>query len=78
MILKSMGRIIVTIDDKIEKRFRKAVIDALGMSTRHVTLAVEQALENWIELSKDVIKEEKKTSIDSKTHAIPSSEEVIQ
>lgn len=43
-----MGRIDVILDDDLEKRFRTAVLKKLGYKKGNITIAIEQAIKNWI------------------------------
>ena len=45
-----MGKINISLDDKLEERFRKAVFEAKGMKKGNMSEAFEEALETWISL----------------------------
>ena len=45
-----MGKINISLDDKLEERFRKAVFDSKGMKKGNMSEAFEEALEVWISL----------------------------
>jgi hypothetical protein len=49
-----MARIILTIDDDLDKQFRKAIADRLGMKKGNIQIAAEEAIKMWIENSKNV------------------------
>lgn len=44
-----MARIDIIISDDVEKRFREEVFKRLGMKRGNITLAVQEAIEQWIE-----------------------------
>jgi len=43
-----MGRINLTMNDDLEKRFREAVAGTIGFKKGNLQVAVEEALEEWI------------------------------
>jgi hypothetical protein len=43
-----MGKINISLDDKLEERFRKAVFESKGMKKGNMSEAFEEALEAWI------------------------------
>jgi hypothetical protein len=47
-----MGKMNVVVDDKLEDRFRKAVADSKGMKKGNISIALEEALDAWIESQK--------------------------
>jgi len=44
-----MGRMDITIPNDLEQRFRQEVFKRLGMKRGNITLAVQEAIEQWIE-----------------------------
>jgi hypothetical protein len=44
-----MGKMNIILGDDIEERFRKAVADNKGMKKGNISLALEEAVELWIE-----------------------------
>ena len=47
-----MGRIDIILPDNLEKRFRAEVFKRLGMKRGNITLAIQEAIEQWIEEGK--------------------------
>ena len=43
-----MGRIDVILPDKLEKQFRKKVFEKFGMKKGNITLAIQEAIGQWI------------------------------
>lgn len=43
-----MGRIDVILPDKLEEKFRKKVFEKFGMKRGNITLAIQEAIEQWI------------------------------
>jgi hypothetical protein len=43
-----MGRIDVILDDKLEKKFRETVSKRLGFKKGNITIAISEAIKNWI------------------------------
>ena len=43
-----MARIILTIDDELDKQFRNEVNRRLGMKKGNIKIAIEDALKKWI------------------------------
>jgi epoxyqueuosine reductase QueG len=39
----------IVLDDKLEKRFRKAVFDKKGMKKGNISEALEEAIKDWID-----------------------------
>ena len=44
-----MGKINIVLNDNTEERFRKAVADNKGMKKGNISIALEEAIELWIE-----------------------------
>lgn len=44
-----MGRITLTLDDELDKRLRQVVSETLGFKKGNLQVAVEEALEEWIQ-----------------------------
>ena len=44
-----MGRIDVILGDDLEKEFRMEVAKSLGMKKGNLTVAIEEAIKQWIE-----------------------------
>lgn len=47
-----MGRMQIVLSDEVEKDFREEVFKLLGMKKGNVSLAVEEAIKQWIESNK--------------------------
>jgi metal-responsive CopG/Arc/MetJ family transcriptional regulator len=47
-----MGKINISLDDKLEDRFRRAVFESKGMKKGNMSEAFEEALEEWIKKQK--------------------------
>lgn len=45
----NMGRMDVILPDDLEQRFREEVFKRLGMKRGNITLAIQKAIEQWIE-----------------------------
>lgn len=43
-----MGKIIATVEDELEKKFKKAVIDKYGKLRDHQSKCVEEAIRLWL------------------------------
>lgn len=43
-----MGKINISLDDKIEEKFRKAVYQRKGMKKGNISKSLEEAIEHWI------------------------------
>jgi len=44
-----MARMDIILPDDLEQRFRKEVFKRLGMKRGNITLAIQEAIEQWIE-----------------------------
>jgi len=44
----SMGRIDITLPSNLEQRFRQEVFKRYGMKKGNITLAIQEAIEQWI------------------------------
>jgi len=44
-----MGRILITIDDELEERFRKVVARVYGARKGAISKAIEEAIKLWLE-----------------------------
>lgn len=44
-----MGRVDIILPDDLEQRFREEVFKRLGMKRGNITLAVQEAIEQWVE-----------------------------
>jgi hypothetical protein len=44
-----MGKMNIVLDNNTEERFRKAVADNKGMKKGNISVALEEAIELWIE-----------------------------
>ena len=44
-----MGRIVVELDEELEKAFRREVANRLGMKKGNIKIAIEQAIQMWID-----------------------------
>lgn len=49
-----MGKINISLDDKLEERFRKAVFYSKGMKKGNISEAFSEALEKWIKEQKEI------------------------
>jgi hypothetical protein len=47
-----MGKMNIIISDDTEERFRKAVSNSKGMKKRNISIAIEEAVDLWIEEQK--------------------------
>lgn len=47
-----MGNIKVILPDELEQKFREAVFKSKGMKKGNLTIAIEEAIKNWIELQR--------------------------
>ena len=43
-----MGKITLTLDDDLEKRFREEIYKRLGMKKGNIQVAIEEAIELWV------------------------------
>jgi len=43
-----MGKITLTLDDDLEKRFREEIFKRLGMKKGNIQVAIEEAIELWV------------------------------
>jgi hypothetical protein len=43
-----MGKLTLTLNDELEKRFRDEVFKRLGMKKGNLQTAIEEAIEHWI------------------------------
>jgi hypothetical protein len=48
-IKRLLGKMNIVLGDKTEERFRKAVADNKGMKKGNISVALEEAIELWIE-----------------------------
>ena len=44
-----MGRITITLNDELDKRLRETVADTIGFKKGNLQVAIEDALEEWID-----------------------------
>jgi len=44
-----MGRIVVELDEELEKAFRDEVAKRLGMKKGNIKLAIEEAIKMWLQ-----------------------------
>lgn len=61
-----MGNIKVILPDELEKEFREEVFKQMGMKKGNLTLAIEEAVKNWIELQQKKRSETAKKSLEGK------------
>lgn len=47
--MSEMGRMDIILPDNLEQRFRGEVFKRLGMKKGNITLAIQEAIEQWIE-----------------------------
>ncbi len=47
-----MGRIDIILPDELEKKFREEVFKNYGMKKGNITLAVEDAVQDWVKKKK--------------------------
>lgn len=47
-----MGKMNIVLDDNTEERFRKAVADNKGMKKGNISIALEEAIELWMNKQK--------------------------
>ena len=43
----------ITLDDKIEERFRKTIFQRKGMKKGNISIALEEAIDQWIKTNQD-------------------------
>lgn len=43
-----MGKINFVIDDELDEKFRKVIFKRMGMKKGNISLAIEQAIKEWI------------------------------
>jgi len=43
-----MGKMNIVLDDKLEEEFRKAVFERKGMKKGNISIALEEAIKQWI------------------------------
>lgn len=60
-----MGKMNVAIDDDVEKKFREAVFKRKGMKKGNISVALQEAINQWIdvchpELKGDIIERRKR------------------
>lgn len=48
-IILAMGKMNIVLKDDTEEKFRKAVFEQLGMKKGNISLALEEAIELWIQ-----------------------------
>ena len=48
-----MGRMLITIDDELEERFRKTVARIYGVRKGAISKAIEEAIKLWLEKYKN-------------------------
>ena len=46
--MMKMGKIYVVLPDDLEEKFRKAVFNRFGMKKGNLTIAIEEAIEDWV------------------------------
>lgn len=46
--MMKMGKIYVVLPDELEERFRETVFNRLGMKKGNLTIAIEEAIVDWI------------------------------
>jgi hypothetical protein len=47
-----MGKLTLTLNDELEKRFRDEIYKRLGMKKGNMQTAIEEAIESWIKAKK--------------------------
>jgi hypothetical protein len=47
-----MGKLTLTLNDELEKRFRDEVFKRFGMKKGNMQIAIEEAIEAWIKTKK--------------------------
>ena len=52
-----MGRIDIILSDELEKKFRAEVFKIYGMKKGNITLAVEDAVQDWVKKKKKMEEE---------------------
>ena len=48
LAVQPMGKLTLTLNDELEKRFRDEVFKRLGMKKGNMQIAIEEAIEQWI------------------------------
>lgn len=56
-----MGRMTIDIADELDEQFREAVFNQFGMKRGNITMAIEEAITEWINKRKGGKKDGKKT-----------------
>lgn len=51
-LLSLMARIILSIDEELDKQFRDEVAKRLGMKKGNIKIAMEEAIKDWIKKGK--------------------------
>lgn len=59
--VKKMGKLNMDIPDELDKQFREAVFNRFGMKKGNLTIAIEEALTEWINKKNRENKNGKKT-----------------
>jgi len=49
-----MGRIVVELDEELDKAFRNEVAGRLGMKKGNIKIAIEEAIKLWLNVKSDV------------------------
>jgi hypothetical protein len=52
-----MGRIDIILPDELEKRFREEIFKKYGMKKGNITMAVEEAVQDWVKKKKKLEEE---------------------
>lgn len=53
-----MGKMNIVLDDELEERFRKAVFNRKGMKKGNISEALQEAIDQWIEVAHPELKGE--------------------
>ncbi len=51
--MMKMGKIYVVLPEDLEEKFRKAVFNRFGMKKGNLTIAIEEAIEDWVNKESD-------------------------
>ena len=48
-----MGKMTIDISDELDKQFREAIFNRFGMKRGNLTIAIEEAIKDWINKGSD-------------------------
>ena len=53
---KKMGRMTIDLSDELNKQFRETVFNRFGMKRGNLTIAIEEAIKDWVNKGDDTKK----------------------